>query len=242
MPGRLAGSIPVIATLVLPALGIGAPTGTARAEDCLASPNSPAPKGNWWYYRLDSPTQRKCWYLRALGWPAKQTTERETGQPPSSGSASSEPTRPSDSADDSTPSLPAADTVTVGSIAREAIAAQASSGTPTNAPITPPAQNDGSAISASLQQSAHEGKAADAFQERPVQEKSASSQTDAQTAGANDTEVASPDAVPRILADATSTDDAAASVPDDYVRGLPVAASRPLTSSRRYSFSLSQSP
>ena len=165
---------------------------------------------------VDSPTQRKCWYLRALGWPAKQTTERETGQPPSSGSASSEPTRPSDSTDDSTPSLPAADTATVGSIAREAIAAQASSGTPTNAPITPPAQNNGSVISASIQQSAHEGKAADAFQERPVQETSASSQTDAQTAGANDAEVASPDAAPRIMAHTASTD-AAASVPDDYV-------------------------
>ena len=216
MPGKLAGSIPVIATLVLAAMGVEAPSATAHAEDCLASPNSPAPKGSWWYYRLDSPTQRKCWYLRALGWPAKQTTEREIGQPPSSGSASSEPTRPSDSTDDSTPSLPAADTATVGSIAREAIAAQASSGTPTNAPITPPAQNDGSAISASIQQSAHEGKAADAFQERPGQETSASSQTDVQTAGANDAEVASPDAAPRIMAHAASTD-AAASVPDDYV-------------------------
>jgi hypothetical protein len=238
MPGRLAGSIPVIATLVLPALGIGAPTGTARAEDCLASPNSPAPKGNWWYYRLDSPTQRKCWYLRSLGGPAKPTAERETTQPLGSGSASSELTRPSDSTDDSAPSLPAADTATVGSIVRGAITPQASPGSQTNVAIAPPTQNDASVVSAN----SREGKAADALRERPGQETSASSQTDAQTAGANDTEVASPDAVPRILADATSTDDAAASVPDDYVRGLPVAASRPLTSSRRYSFSLSQSP
>jgi hypothetical protein len=230
MPGRLAGSIPVIATLVLPALGIGAPTGTARAEDCLASPNSPAPKGNWWYYRLDSPTQRKCWYLRSLGGPAKPTAERETTQPLGSGSASSELTRPSDSTDDSAPSLPAADTATVGSIVRGAITPQASPGSQTNVAIAPPTQNDASVVSAN----SREGKAADALRERPGQETSASSQTDAQTAGAN--------AVPRILADATSTDDAAASVPDDYVRGLPVAASRPLTSSRRYSFSLSQSP
>ncbi len=212
MPGRLAGSIPVIATLVLAAMGVEAPSATAHAEDCLASPNSPAPKGSWWYYRLDSPTQRKCWYLRALGWPAKQTTERETGQPPSSGSASSEPTRPSDSTDDSTPSLPAADTATVGSIVREAIAPQASPGLQTGAPIAPPTQNDASVVTAN----SREGKAADAFLERPVQETSASSQTDAQTAGANDAEVASPDAAPRIMAHAALTD-AATSVPDDYV-------------------------
>jgi hypothetical protein len=231
MPGRLAGSIPVIATLVLAAMGVEAPSATAQAEDCLASPNSPAPKGSWWYYRLDSPTQRKCWYLRALGWPAKQTTERETGQPPSSGSASSEPTRPSDSADDSTPSLPAADTVTVGSIAREAIAAQASSGTPTNAPITPPAQNDGSAISASIQQSAHEEKAADAFQERPVQEKSASSQTDAQPLKRHRRmqHLELWHTLHRLTPPLQC--------PTTTLRGLPVAASRPLTSSRRYSYS-----
>jgi hypothetical protein len=66
MPGRLAGSVPVIATLVLAALGVEAPSATARAEDCLASPNSPAPKGSWWYYRLDWATQRKCWYVRSL--------------------------------------------------------------------------------------------------------------------------------------------------------------------------------
>ena len=31
-----------------------------RAKDCLAAPNSPAPEGKWWYYRLDWPTQRRC--------------------------------------------------------------------------------------------------------------------------------------------------------------------------------------
>ena len=72
MPSRLAGSIPIIATLVLTALGVGAPTGTARAEDCLASPNSPAPNGSRWYYRLDRATQHKCWYTRALDQPTQQ--------------------------------------------------------------------------------------------------------------------------------------------------------------------------
>ena len=56
-------------TLVVPLLMLGAtvraPANSLHADDCLAAPNSPAPEGSWWYYRLDWPTQRKCWYLRA---------------------------------------------------------------------------------------------------------------------------------------------------------------------------------
>jgi hypothetical protein len=37
----------------------------ARASDCLAAPNSPAPKGSHWYYHLNRETQQKCWYVRA---------------------------------------------------------------------------------------------------------------------------------------------------------------------------------
>jgi hypothetical protein len=57
-------------TLVVAFLTLGAtvpaPANSLHADDCLAAPNSPAPEGSWWYYRLDWPTQRKCWYLRAL--------------------------------------------------------------------------------------------------------------------------------------------------------------------------------
>jgi hypothetical protein len=205
MPSRLAGSIPIIATLVLAALGVGAPTSTARAEDCLASPNSPAPDGSWWYYRLDWPTQRKCWYLRALGKPAQQTAERATtgyGHPARAGSALFESTRPSDSTDDSTPSLPAADTAPVGSIVQEVPASSA--GEETSVPTAPPTQNDAPGISATIQQSADEGKAADSLPERPVQQTSASSQTNAQAAAVD---AADMDAVPRIKAHAVSTDE-----------------------------------
>ena len=56
-------------TLVVPLLTLGAtvraPANSLHAVGCLAAPNSPAPEGSWWYYRLDWPTQRKCWYLRA---------------------------------------------------------------------------------------------------------------------------------------------------------------------------------
>ena len=54
------------------------PSPTARADDCLAAPNSPAPQGSHWYYRLDWATQRKCWYVRAPGPPAQQAAAPAT--------------------------------------------------------------------------------------------------------------------------------------------------------------------
>src|SRR6516225_8195844 len=33
------------------------------ADECLAAPNAAAPAGSHWYYRLERPTQRKCWYI-----------------------------------------------------------------------------------------------------------------------------------------------------------------------------------
>jgi hypothetical protein len=192
MPSKLAGSILLIATVVLAAQGVGAPISIARASDCPASPNSTAPNGSWWYYRLDWPTQRKCWYLRALGRPGQETAERETGQRSGSGSAPSEPRRPSDSADDSTMSVPVADTATVGSIVQEVTVPQASTGSQ-SVPTAPTTQNDGFVVSATVQQSAHEGKAAD-----------------------DAADAASRDGAPRIMAHAVSTNDAAASVPEDY--------------------------
>jgi hypothetical protein len=40
------------------------PLDLARASDCLAAPNSPAPKGSHWHYHLNRATQQKCWYVR----------------------------------------------------------------------------------------------------------------------------------------------------------------------------------
>jgi hypothetical protein len=36
-------------------------------DDCLAAPNEPSPQGKHWYYRLELPTHRKCWYLGPVG-------------------------------------------------------------------------------------------------------------------------------------------------------------------------------
>jgi len=62
-----------------PAAPSAGATNTARADDCLTAPNSPAPEGRRWFYRTDRATGRKCWYLRAAGEP----TQRADAQAPS---------------------------------------------------------------------------------------------------------------------------------------------------------------
>ncbi len=73
-------SIALLATLLVIGLGVGAPATTARADDCLAAPNSPAPQSSHWYYRTDRAKQRKCWYLRAADQAARQETTRPTSE------------------------------------------------------------------------------------------------------------------------------------------------------------------
>jgi hypothetical protein len=59
-------SIALVATLLVWwCAGLGVPANTARADDCLTAPNSPAPAGSHWYFRLDRAKQRNCWYLHA---------------------------------------------------------------------------------------------------------------------------------------------------------------------------------
>ena len=59
------GSIALVALLLAWSVGVGVPTNIARADDCLAAPNSRAPAGSHWYYYTDPAKQRKCWFLRA---------------------------------------------------------------------------------------------------------------------------------------------------------------------------------
>jgi hypothetical protein len=55
----------VFCTSLFSSLGIDAAANSARAADCLAAPNSPAPENSHWFYRTDRAQQRKCWYLGA---------------------------------------------------------------------------------------------------------------------------------------------------------------------------------
>jgi hypothetical protein len=41
--------------------------GSTHKDDCLVAPNSPAPQGSQWNFRLERKTQRKCWYMLAAG-------------------------------------------------------------------------------------------------------------------------------------------------------------------------------
>jgi hypothetical protein len=52
------------------------PFDLARASDCLAAPNSPAPKGSHWHYHLNRETQQKCWHTRS----SEKQPQRATAQ------------------------------------------------------------------------------------------------------------------------------------------------------------------
>ena len=65
-------SIALVAALLISGAGVTVLSATARADDCLTAPNSAAPQGSHWYYRLDRASQRQCWYTRAPGQPAQQ--------------------------------------------------------------------------------------------------------------------------------------------------------------------------
>jgi hypothetical protein len=55
-------------------VGVAVATSTARANDCLTAPNALTPQGSHWYYLLDRASQRKCWYVRAIGQPVQAAT------------------------------------------------------------------------------------------------------------------------------------------------------------------------
>lgn len=73
---RPIGSIAFVSTLLASGFGVSLLTGTARAADCLAAPNSPAPQNSHWYYRIDRSQQRKCWYLHAADGLSRHVAER----------------------------------------------------------------------------------------------------------------------------------------------------------------------
>src|SRR5512143_911469 len=69
-------SIALVALFLACSVGIGVPTNIARADDCLAAPNSAAPAGSHWYYYTDPARHRKCWFLRAKD----QSTQQPAAQ------------------------------------------------------------------------------------------------------------------------------------------------------------------
>ena len=66
MSGRISIPICIAAAAALLVSGIGTDLrATTRANDCLTAPNASSPRGQHWYYHMDLPNNRKCWYLHA---------------------------------------------------------------------------------------------------------------------------------------------------------------------------------
>src|SRR3954447_5990207 len=63
------GLRPALAALTFAASAIAlAPAShAAPAETCLGAPKDVAPQGSHWYYRIDRPSMRRCWYLAEKG-------------------------------------------------------------------------------------------------------------------------------------------------------------------------------
>src|SRR5262245_44986366 len=69
MPQRMTIFVTAILVIVVAAVSLTARTSIAQraADECITKPNSTAPQGSHWYYRLDRETRRQWWYLGAEG-------------------------------------------------------------------------------------------------------------------------------------------------------------------------------
>ncbi|MGH6767507.1 MAG: hypothetical protein ACRECO_00645 [Xanthobacteraceae bacterium] len=67
---------------VAPALAQSAPAQTG-ADTCLGKPGKTTPRGSHWYYRIERPSGRRCWYLGQEKSKARQAPRAEqTAVPP----------------------------------------------------------------------------------------------------------------------------------------------------------------
>jgi hypothetical protein len=81
----------VLASGLLALVLIGDSSARSAADECLAKPTGPTPKGQHWYYRIDHANSgRQCWYLRAESGRV-QKTSRQTEQDPSGAMAQAIP-------------------------------------------------------------------------------------------------------------------------------------------------------
>jgi hypothetical protein len=55
--------------------------GEAKGDDCKAKPDSSAPAGLHWYYRVDRANNRHCWYLHGQGMPVHSFSHAMTRNP-----------------------------------------------------------------------------------------------------------------------------------------------------------------
>ena len=83
MPDRAAR----IASAVFAAVLTGVPVSAIlhvsadAAEGCQTEPGNQTPDGKHWYYRIEHPSNRQCWYLRGEG---EQPAQAGLASPPRS--------------------------------------------------------------------------------------------------------------------------------------------------------------
>jgi hypothetical protein len=66
MPKRITCVLAMLAMLFI-ALTPRAGGAESAGDDCVAKPNSAAPQGSHWYYRVDRTANRRCWFLGPEG-------------------------------------------------------------------------------------------------------------------------------------------------------------------------------
>lgn len=75
-------------------------SGAKTADNCLSGPKGTIPAGHHWYYRIEQPSKRQCWYSRAetdkadSGKTARAEAPDSTSPPPSQAASSSAATDP----------------------------------------------------------------------------------------------------------------------------------------------------
>jgi len=105
MPSRTAKFVSAIFASFLASSPLTTTSSSAAgaADDCLSSPKGETPAGRHWYYRIDRPSNRHCWYLKEEGGKLAQSA-------PSNSS-------PSNSSPAATPISPKPETAMQGSVA-----------------------------------------------------------------------------------------------------------------------------
>jgi hypothetical protein len=84
MPRPLMFFVPTILILPLASISATAQTRVAEpaADECKAKPDSPAPAGSHWYYRVNRTDQRHCWYLGPEGRKLRSQAREDTARTP----------------------------------------------------------------------------------------------------------------------------------------------------------------
>jgi hypothetical protein len=83
MPNRTkTAASPIFAAFLASVFSTAIACAAARAaDDCLSEPKHQAPPGGHWYYRIDGPNHRKCWFLGDEGQKVSQAGSPRPSSP-----------------------------------------------------------------------------------------------------------------------------------------------------------------